>query len=100
LTSFVASLERSLQRKVIIYTNPTCPWCHRAKEYLSQKGISYTEHDLLDEGDITIVIMREYGKDMARKVIQAGGQLGAPVITVNSEVVVGFNKNLLDKLLS
>ena len=44
--------------------------------------------------------MREYGKDIARKVIQARGQLGVPVITENSEVVVGFNKNPLDKLLS
>lgn len=29
-----------------IYTKSYCPYCHRAKELLSIKGISFIEHDV------------------------------------------------------
>ena len=75
-------------KKVDIYSTPTWPWCKRAKEYLSRKGIAYT--------DINVAADREKAKEM----IQKSGQMGVPVITVDGEVVVGFNQTTLDKLLS
>ncbi len=75
-------------KKVTIYSTPTCPYCKRAKDYLSQKGIPYT--------DINVAVDREAAKEM----IQKSGQMGVPVIIINGEVVVGFNQALLDKLLS
>ncbi len=75
-------------KKVVIYSTPTCPYCKRAKEYFSQKGIAYT--------DINVAADREKAKEM----IQKSGQMGVPVITVDGEVVVGFNQATLDKLLS
>ena len=39
-------------------------------------------------------------RDKAKEMIQKSGQMGVPVITVDGEVVVGFNRSLLDKLLS
>lgn len=58
------------------------------KEYLSRKGISYLEHNVAED------------RDKAREMIQKSGQVGVPVITVDGEVIVGFNQSLLDKLLS
>ena len=75
-------------KKVVVYSTPTCPYCKRAKEYLSRKGIAYTE--------INVAADREKAKEM----IQKSGQMGVPVITVDGEVVVGFNQATLDKLLS
>ncbi len=75
-------------KKVVIYTTPTCPYCHRAKEYLSRKGVPYT--------DINVAQDREKAKEM----IQKSGQMSVPVITINDEIIVGFNQTLLDKLLS
>ena len=76
-------------RKVIIYSTPTCPYCKRAKGYLSRKGIAYT--------DINVAQDRE----KAREMIQKSGQMGVPVIIIgDNEIVVGFNQSLLDKLLS
>ena len=75
-------------KKVVIYSTPTCPYCKRAKDYLSQKGIPYA--------DINVAQDREKAKEM----IDKSGQMGVPVITVDGEVVVGFNQTLLDKLLS
>jgi len=75
-------------KKVVIYSTPTCPYCKRAKDYLSRKGIPYT--------DINVAQDREKAKEM----IQKSGQMGVPVITIDDEVVVGFDQTLLDKLLS
>ena len=75
-------------KKVVIYTTPTWPYCHRAKEYLSKKGIAYTEHDVVKD------------REKAKEMIQKSKQMGVPVIMVNDEIVVGFNQSALDKLLS
>jgi glutaredoxin len=39
-------------------------------------------------------------RDKAKEIIQKSGQMGVPVITINGELIVGFNQTLLDKLLS
>ncbi len=75
-------------KKVEIYTTPTWPYCHRAKEYLSQKGIPYTEYDVAAD------------RDKAREMIQKSKQMGVPVIIVDDEIIVGFNQAKLDSLLS
>ena len=76
------------EKKVAIYTTPTWPYCHKAKEYLSQKGVAYTEHDVAVD------------KEKAKEMIEKSGQMGVPVVIVGNEVVIGFNQALLDRLLS
>ena len=76
------------EKQVVIYSTPTWPYCKRAKEYLSRKGISYTEYNVA--GD----------RDKAKEMIQKSGQMGVPVIIIDDQVVVGFNQTQLDKLLS
>ncbi len=75
-------------KSVIIYSTPTCPYCKRAKEYLSQKGISYTDYDVASD------------RDKAKEMIQKSGQMGVPVILVDDQLVAGFNQSKLDELLS
>lgn len=36
---------------VEIYTSPFCGYCHAAKRLLKQKGVSFTEIDVLDHPD-------------------------------------------------
>jgi len=58
------------------------------KKYLQEKGIAYKEYDVsVDAG-------------AAREMVNLTGQMGVPVITVNDEVIVGFDRPLLDKLLA
>jgi glutaredoxin-like YruB-family protein len=75
-------------KKVVIYSTPTCPYCKRAKEYLNQKGIPFTEYDVAAD------------RDKAREMIEKSKQMGVPVILVDDEVIVGFNQAKLDSLLS
>lgn len=75
-------------KKVVIYSTPTCPYCKRAKEYLSRKGIPYTDIDVAQD------------KEKAKEMTQKSGQMSVPVIIIDDEIVVGFNQVLLDKLLA
>ncbi len=75
-------------KKVVVYSTPTCPFCTRVKHYLDQKGISYVEHNVAED--------EKAAKEMMRKT----KQMGVPVIVIDDEIVVGFDQTLLDKLLS
>ena len=39
-------------------------------------------------------------REKAKEMIQKSGQMGVPVITIDDEVVIGFNQTLLDRLLA
>ncbi len=75
-------------KKVVIYSTPTCPICKRAKTYLTEKGISYQEIDVAAS------------RDAAKEMIKKSGQMGVPVIFVDDEMMVGFNQSKLDALLA
>ncbi|WP_448376645.1 glutaredoxin family protein [Fervidobacterium sp.] len=73
--------------KVKIYTTPTCPWCKRAKEYFKQLGIQFTEVDVSKD--------RKGAEEMVRK----SGQMGVPVIEIGNQIIVGFDKARIDRIL-
>jgi glutaredoxin 3 len=75
-------------KRVVIYSTPTCPYCKRVKDYLTRKGIPYIEHN--------VAIDRDAAKEMVKK----SGQLGVPVILIDDEVLIGFNQTQLDSLLA
>ena len=76
------------EKKVVIYSTPTWPWCKRAKEYLSQKGVSYQEHNVAED------------RAAAKEMIEKSKQMGVPVTIIDDEVVVGFNQAKFDELLT
>ena len=75
-------------KTVVVYSTPTWPWCHRAKEYLSRKGMPYTDYNVAAD------------KEKAKEMIQKSGQMGVPVIVIDDQVVVGFDQARLDTLLA
>ena len=72
---------------IVIYTTPTCAFCHAAKEFFKEHSVAYTEHDVA-----TDEVSRE-------EMIHLSGQMGVPVIKVGEEIIVGFNKPRLAELL-
>jgi len=76
------------EKKVTIFSTPTCPYCVRAKDYLSQKGIPYVECNVAAD------------RKAARKMVKRSGQLGVPVIMIGDEVIVGFDPAQLDQVLA
>lgn len=72
--------------KVTIFTSSTCPYCVTAKEYLDEKGVSYTEKNIQSD-------------KVARKELMGMGHMGVPVLVIDGEEVVGFDKSKIDELL-
>lgn len=76
-----------MDKKVKVYSTKTCPYCHRAKEYLTQKGIPYEDIDV------------SASKEAAEEMVNLSGQMGVPVIVVDNEIIVGFDKDKLEQSL-
>jgi glutaredoxin 3 len=74
-------------KKVIVYSTPTCPYCKRVKDYLTQKGVSFSDYNVAED------------REKAKEMIDKSKQMGVPVIVVDNDVVVGFNQAKLDSLL-
>lgn len=75
-----------MAKNVVVYTSNTCPYCTLAKNYLTEKGVSYVEKNVQTDKD-------------ARKELMAMGHMGVPVLVVDGEEVVGFDRDRLETLL-
>lgn len=74
-------------KKVTIYTTPTCAYCKMAKKYFSDHKVAYSEVDVAKS------------EQAAEEMVAKTGHLGVPQIFVDNEVVIGFDKPVLDHLL-
>lgn len=72
---------------VTIYTSNTWPYCVSAKDYLQEKGVAFVEKNIQTDPE-------------ARKELMRMGHMGVPVIVIDGEEIVGFNKAKMDELLS
>jgi len=69
-----------MDKNVTIYTTPTCHYCQLAKEFFAEKNIPYTAYDVSSDAD------------KRNEMIQMTGQLGVPVIVIEGNVMVGFDR--------
>lgn len=73
---------------VTIYSTPACGYCKKAKAFFADNDVEYTEHDVSDN------------KEKREEMVQKSGQMGVPVIIVNDEIIVGFDKDKLTQVLN
>lgn len=76
----------ALMSTVTVYSTKTCPYCRMAKAFLEKQGVPYIAVDVGVDADA------------AQKMIALSGQRGVPVITVDDEVIVGFDSQRLNEL--
>jgi len=81
------SADAKSPQNVIIYTTPTCHFCGATKEFLTDHGVKYSEVDVAAD------------HDAAEAMIAKSGQMGVPVVEIDGEIVVGFNKPRLAELI-
>jgi glutaredoxin 3 len=76
-----------MDKKVTIYSTPSCHYCHLAKDFFNQNGIKYEEYNVVS--------------DLARRqeMVDKSGQMGVPVIVVGEDIVVGFDQPFLEEIL-
>ena len=72
---------------VKLYTTPACPYCYTLKEFLKQHQVAFEEIDISQD---------EKTRD---EIIKKSGAIGAPILEIDGEIVVGFDKEKILKLL-
>jgi glutaredoxin 3 len=72
---------------VKVYSTPTCPWCHRAKDFLSEHKIKFE--------DLNVAESEKARLEMVHKT----GQMGVPVIDIDGEIIIGFDEEAIKKAL-
>lgn len=74
------------EKKVVVYTSPTCPWCDRVKEFLAEHNVAFEEKDVSDPAN-------------AEEAIKKSGQMGVPIVDIDGEIIIGFDEpHLREKL--
>ncbi|MCX6756095.1 MAG: glutaredoxin family protein [Candidatus Nomurabacteria bacterium] len=74
--------------KVTVYSTPTCHFCHMAKDYFKENNVAFEDFD----------VSMDLGK--RKEMVDKTGQMGVPVIIIDNNVIVGFNKPKIADLLN
>lgn len=72
---------------ITVYSTTWCAFCHAATQYFDSIGVAYTDKDV------------EKDTEAAREAVEKSGQMGVPVIDLDGEIIVGFDKHKIDALL-
>ncbi len=76
-----------MAKSVLVYSTPTCPWCIRVKQFLKENNVEFQDFDV---GSIEAA---------AQDMIKKSGQMGVPVIDIDGNILVGFDKANMMQLL-
>lgn len=75
------------QKRVTVYTTPTCTWCTTIKRHLDQNGVRYKEIDVSKD------------QKAAEAMVKKSGQQGVPQTDINGQMIIGFDKVKINSLL-
>lgn len=79
--------EKKSQKNVTVFTTPTCSWCNTIKRHLQENKIQYREVDVSRD------------QKAAEEMVRRSGQQGVPQTDINGEIIVGFDKTRINRLL-
>ena len=71
-----------------VYSTPTCAYCVTLKKFLKEKGIEFQDIDV------------SQNEEDLQKMIDQSGQMGVPVVDIDGQIVVGFNRGKIMDLLN
>ncbi len=72
---------------VTVYSTTSCPFCVMLKDWLKEKKVDFKDYNV--------------GTDQAKaqEMIDKSGQMGVPVSDIGGEIIIGFDKPKLEKVL-
>ena len=73
---------------VKVYSTPMCPYCVTLKQFLKEHNIEFEDIDVSQD------------KSASDEMIEKSGQMGVPVVDIDGQIVVGFDKEKIVKLLN
>lgn len=69
-----------MPKTVKVYSTATCPYCIRVKQFLKDNNIGFEDIDVSGN------------QEKAEEMISKSGQMGVPVLDIEGEIIVGFDK--------
>jgi len=69
-----------LPGSVKVYSTPTCPYCKMLKQFLQEKGVEFEDIDVSKD------------ESSAKEMVSKSGQMGVPVVDIDGDIVVGFDR--------
>jgi glutaredoxin 3 len=76
-----------MEKKVTVYSLPTCPYCAGLKKLLNENNIKFKDIDVSENP----------GK--VKEMKELTGQMQVPVIIIDGEAIVGFDKAKIQEKL-
>ncbi len=76
-----------MDKKVRVYSTPTCPYCIKAKQFLKESNINFENIDI------------SANQEQVQEMVKISGQTGVPVLDIEGEIIVGFDKDRITKAL-
>ncbi|MFA5090536.1 MAG: glutaredoxin family protein [Candidatus Omnitrophota bacterium] len=76
-----------MDKNVKVYSTPTCPWCIRTKQFLKENNIKFEDIDVASD------------QRAAQEMVEKSGQMGVPVLEIDGDIVIGFDKEKIGKIL-
>ena len=75
------------KHKVKVWSTKSCPYCTMEEDWLKEHKIDFEAIDVSEN------------QEAANEMVKKSGQMGVPVAEVDGEIVIGFDKEKLKKLL-
>ncbi len=72
---------------VKVYTTPTCSFCTQVKRYFREQRVPFREYDVARD------------ERRANEMMKKSGQMGVPVLDIHGTIIVGFDKDKIDRAL-
>jgi len=74
--------------KVKVYSTTTCPYCVAVKEFLKENKVEFEDIDVSQD------------EESIKMIVEKTGQMGVPVIDIDGELIVGFDRQKIVELLN
>ena len=76
-----------MAKKVKIYSTPYCTYCKLAKNFFIKNNVTFTEVDVSED------------EKELNSMVKKSGQMGVPVLDMDGEIIVGFDRPAIDAAL-
>jgi glutaredoxin-like YruB-family protein len=76
-----------MAKDIKVYSTPACPYCIRAKQFLKDNNIVFENIDVSAD------------PEKAKEMMDKSGQMGVPVLDIDGEIIVGFDRDKIKELL-
>ena len=74
-------------KNITVYSTPTCHFCHLAKDFFKANNLPFTDYDVASD------------LEKRKEMVALTSQMGVPVIVIDGDWTVGFNKPEVAKKL-